>query len=104
MFIPIISDLVKLRIRSNKISKYLTIYLILSSLFFLYKSILLIYILNGFLASFFALLIFPLTLIFYPLFLLLTDDYSIFFLNQLIYFFLPLALRILTKKSKRKYY
>ena len=104
MFIPIISDLLKLRIRSDRLSRYLTIYIIISSLFFLYKSLILIYALNGFLVSLLALLIFPLTLIFYPLLLLLTDDYSIFFSNQLIYFFLPLLLRSITRKSKRKYY
>ena len=51
MFIPIFSDLIKLRIRSDKFTKYLTIYLTLAALFYLYKSVALIYLLNSFFIS-----------------------------------------------------
>ena len=104
MFIPIFSDLIKLRIRSNKFTKYLTIYLTLAALFYFYKSVALIYLLNSFFISFIAILVFPLTILLYPLLIVFTENYNEFFLNQILFFYFPLALRLISRKSKRRYF
>ena len=104
MFLPIISDLIKIRIRSNFLSKYLTIYLLGASFFFIYKSLILIYALNGLMFSIVGALIFPLTLLFYPTILIFSENYLSLFYYQFIFFFVPLIIRLITRTSKRRYY
>lgn len=104
MFIPVISDLAKLRIYNSKFLKFLNLYLVLSSLFFLFKSVSLIYTLNGLLISLLSFIIFPVTLLLYPLLLVFTENYNPFFMAHAMYFYLPLGIRMITKNDKRRYF
>ena len=104
MFIPIFSDLIKIRIYSSKTVKVLNFYILFSSLFFLYKSIVLVYALQGIAISILSLILFPLTITFYPMILFLIESYSPFMNNHLLFFIIPLAIRLISRNNKRKYY
>ena len=103
MYIPVVSALLRIRIYSDKLSKYLNYYIVISSLYFLIKSVQVIYVLNGLSLSILAAIAFPITILFYPLSLIFTSDYSAFFNHQILFYFVPIIFRLIVRNSKRRY-
>ena len=100
MSIFIGNRLKRIRIYSNRLRKYLNIYIILSSVYFLIKSIQAIYTLHGVALSILAAIIFPLTIFFYPLSLVFSADYTTLFGYQIFFYFLPILVRLITRANK----
>jgi len=90
----------KIRIYSSRLRKYLNIYIILSSVYFLIKSVQAIYALHGLGLSILATILFPLTVFFYPLSLVFSADYTALFDRQISFYFLPILLRSITRAKR----
>jgi len=80
--------------------KYFDIYIAITLLFFLYKSLVVIYLLEDKLFLIASIVVFPITAVFYPLFLVFSYKYSTLFYYQVIFCFFPIIFRILYRSKK----
>jgi len=105
LFIPIITPILELRIRNNKIYGLANIYLLILFIYFLIKCTYVVFLFNNIFIFLLSILFFPITFVLVPVYYFLFENYSKLMELQFLYFYIPLIFRLkFIKRKKVKFY
>ena len=105
MFIPIITPILDLRIRNNKIHGFANIYLLILFVYFLIKFWQVMFVFHNIFISLLSVLLFPITFILVPAYYFLFENYPKLIELQFLYFYIPLIFRLkFIRKGRAKVY